>query len=395
MKKKRVYIYAPNDRFNYGDLIFPYILHHYLKSIVDDIVFCSTTKADLTDLGGHEVIDFRVLYQIDTKEYDNYLIVAGGECLLSSWRLLRYVDKRANIVYKLTKKIFPARIANYCLYKYITTVIRPKTKYPFTVGKIELPSFNKVIYNSVGAAQLKKRIKSVNNKTDVAILESVDYLSVRDRDTQSGLKKMGIDSFLAPDSAILMSDIFPSDFLVSKIGEECRRVSHIPHVFFQIGIEKLHGQEKKYALIINNLYTRYKIKFCLCPIGTALGHEDHKALLLISKYLLEESYVMIQKPNLWEIMYLIKTASLYIGTSLHGAITSMSFETPLLCHGPQKLKSYIETWYTTDSSNNFCTIDEMELKASSLLENPTIITPLKQKELSKISLLKIQATVAD
>ena len=73
MKKKRVYIYAPNDRFNYGDLIFPYILHHYLKSIVDDIVFCSTTKADLTDLGGHEVIDFRVLYQIDTKEYDNYL----------------------------------------------------------------------------------------------------------------------------------------------------------------------------------------------------------------------------------------------------------------------------------------------------------------------------------
>lgn len=74
---KKLYILAPNDRFNYGDLLFPHILKFYFKDIVDEIVFCSTTQSNLSDLGGIPTCSFQALYK--TKDTDqNYLIVAGG-----------------------------------------------------------------------------------------------------------------------------------------------------------------------------------------------------------------------------------------------------------------------------------------------------------------------------
>lgn len=43
-------------------------------------------------------------------------------------------------------------------------------------------------------------------------------------------------------------------------------------------------------------------------------------------------------------MYLIKHARIYVGTSLHGTITAMSYDTAFISHGPLKLKNYIMTW---------------------------------------------------
>lgn len=36
---KRLYVLAPNDRFNYGDLLFPYVVENYFKDIADVLVF--------------------------------------------------------------------------------------------------------------------------------------------------------------------------------------------------------------------------------------------------------------------------------------------------------------------------------------------------------------------
>ena len=35
---------------------------------------------------------------------------------------------------------------------------------------------------------------------------------------------------------------------------------------------------------------------------------------------------------------------MYIGSSLHGTITAMSFGVPYIGYGPKKLKAYIEQW---------------------------------------------------
>ena len=65
MKKKRLYIYAPNDRFNYGDLLFPYVLRFYFRKYFDDIVYVSTSESDLSNLGGIPTVGYKALYETD------------------------------------------------------------------------------------------------------------------------------------------------------------------------------------------------------------------------------------------------------------------------------------------------------------------------------------------
>ena len=80
MKKKRLYILAPNDRFNYGDLLFPHVLTYYLKKNFDDVVYVSTSKSNLSDKGGIPTEPYSVLFNVDSA-WENHLIVAGGESL--------------------------------------------------------------------------------------------------------------------------------------------------------------------------------------------------------------------------------------------------------------------------------------------------------------------------
>lgn len=105
MKKKRLYILAPNDRFNYGDLLFPYVLTFYLKKYFDDIVFVSTTKSNLSDKGGIPTEPYSVLFHVDTT-WENHLIVAGGESLCVRWStILAYIDKKVDILDRIAWKL--------------------------------------------------------------------------------------------------------------------------------------------------------------------------------------------------------------------------------------------------------------------------------------------------
>ena len=54
--------------------------------------------------------------------------------------------------------------------------------------------------------------------------------------------------------------------------------------------------------------------------------------------------------NIYETLYILKNATLYIGTSLHGAITAISYGIPhfALTNKIKKLVDFLETWGTTD-----------------------------------------------
>jgi hypothetical protein len=95
---------------------------------------------------------------------------------------------------------------------------------------------------------------------------------------------------------------------------------------------------------LEKVYLKYGIPTILCPIGIAAGHEDQIAL--------EKIYQSINTPcsisneyGLFDIMAIISHSSLFAGTSLHGAITAMSFGIPNLgyCY-ISKLRGYLETW---------------------------------------------------
>ena len=112
-----------NDRFNYGDLLFPFIIRHYLDDEVDEVVVCSTTESDLSLRGALPTKPFSVLQKMSPYR-KNYLIIGGGECIFVDWQpILDFI--KADLVYE--KSSFP-------------------TKYPFTIGKRELPNLEGMIY---------------------------------------------------------------------------------------------------------------------------------------------------------------------------------------------------------------------------------------------------------
>lgn len=375
---KNLYVLAPNDRFNYGDLLFSHILKQYFAGFFDKVIFCSTVKSDFSLLGGIPTESYSVLYDANRCD-ENYLIIAGGESLFVSWRaILSYIDNNIK-----TRKMFPnSRILSSIAWRlqsvYMRLKYKPHTLYPYTIGKFELPGFKCVVYNSVGNCKLFDDKHLMENKIAKKIVEDNDYLAVRDELTHSALNKMGVENFLVADSAILMSECFSESFLESSLSLDKQKYSKQGYIYFQLGKAYLDGREKEYALILDNIWKKYKLKICLGVIATAIDHEDHIALAKIAKYLDPDSYLFYKSPNLWDIMWLIKNSKLYVGTSLHGAITAMSFGVPICAHGPKKLKRYLIDWGGTIGRMSFVEENYLEQSMCTQLDSPQIVDASKQ-----------------
>lgn len=342
--KKRLYILAPNDRFNYGDLLFPHIITYYFSKIFDDVVYVSTTASDLSEKGGIKTKEYSELFKTD-KEWENHLIVAGGESLCVRWfTILSYIFPWVDYLYRFSSKV--SKIPLGCYFKdicasFVKYVFKTKTCFVFSVGKNELPQFKTIAYNALGGSWLLHSDELDNPKVQ-EILKSVDYFAVRDNETSKALTLRHIKHSICPDSAILMSEVFNEDILRAKITVS-KDIINSNYIFFQGNLSLWKG---KYDLAANQLINISKVlgcTICLCPIGTALGHSDQIALKNIAKKM-GENYFLINQPNIFDIMWLIKHSQMYIGSSLHGTITAMSFGVPYIGYGPKKLKAYIEQW---------------------------------------------------
>lgn len=359
MKKKRLYILAPNDRFNYGDLLFPYVLTHYLKDSVDSIVYCSTSKSNLSILGGYPTEDFHVLYHLD-ENYDNYLIVAGGECLLVRWTIIisfissKYRNFLVNAHRLRLYKIFGEDLINRMMDFLVLLGYKTKTKFPFTVGKNELPGFVDILYNAVGGSWFKGREDLINDEETLELLKSVTYISVRDQVTSDALNNYSIENTLTPDSVILLSKIFSPRDIYAKTSRAIYGFDvNSKYIFFEVN-EMVYQSYKEAIIkqlhkIINDGYT-----IVLCPIGTALGHRDDLALNELYKIIGSRNSFVVSNPSIWDIMWLIVNSNIYIGISLHGAITAMSYGVPFLSYIVEKPKAYISCWYKDGLNSHFC-----------------------------------------
>lgn len=384
--KKRLYILAPNDRFNYGDLLFPYILTHYFSDQFDDIVYVSTTKSDLTQLGGIKTEAYSTLFNVD-KEWENHLIVAGGESLCVNWfTILSYVTPWISFFKRIVFK-FRSNTLNALCDVFIRALYKIRTRFVFSVGKNELPQFKTISYNALGGSWLTKS-NLLNNKNVKQILNSVDYFTVRDKETSIALEKANIKHSICPDTAILMSEVFPEENLLSHLSINTSIVNG-KYIFFQGNLRIWKHNARLAASQLLEIAKQTQSKICLCPIGTALGHSDHIALQQIAQYMPHEYMVIINQPNIYDIMWLIKHSQMYIGSSLHGTITAMSFNIPFVGYGPLKLKSYIEYWtnketgYFTDKAS----IQETVLKLSNHYtqsETQKNLVKIKFKELKSL-----------
>lgn len=381
---KKLFVLAPNDRFNYGDLLFPHILKFYFKDIVDELVFCSTTESNLFRLGGIPTCSFNALYKANASD-QNYLIVGGGDSLCISWmQVLSFVDKKIDwftaIDYKLHTHLF---------YKTYTRLrYNYRTVFPFTIGKNELRHFSKVMYNSLGGSMLEYHRSLLNDPKVIEILQSVDYLSLRDSQTSDILNSKGINNVVVPDSAILMSDVFSEELLTQHLSVDKNIFQDNKYLFFQTNLRFLNLDA--YVALIEKVIDKYQLNVCLCSIGTALGHSDDIALAKIYSSLRhKDKACLVCSPSIYDIMWLVKHSALYVGTSLHGTITALSFEVPFVAHGPIKLKNYLETW-CKEKKSMFTEEKDLESAVFSQIEHHEAYLSMSQKHKVMESIIHMQ-----
>lgn len=381
---KKLFILAPNDRFNYGDLLFPHILDFYFKDIVDELVFCSTTESNLSKFGGIPTCSFHSLYEVNATD-QNYLIVGGGDSLCISWmQVLSFVDKKIDWFTALDHKLH-----THLFFKTYTQLrYRYKTFFPFSIGKNELRNFTKVMYNSLGGSMLEFHRDLLDNPRVIEVLRNVDYLSLRDTQTSDILNSKGIKNVVVPDSAILMSDVFSEEILVQSISINKNVFQDKKYLFFQTNLRFLNLDA--YVALIEKVIEKYRLNVCLCSIGTAFGHSDDIALAKIySSLSCKEKVSFVSSPSIYDIMWLIKHSALYVGTSLHGTITALSFEVPFVAHGPVKLKNYLETWC---KGNKTMFTEEKDLDSAVIcqIERHEVFSSISQKRQVMESIIHMQ-----
>jgi len=391
--KHKVLLLGAGDRFNYGDLLFPHILVNAIP-LVDSVglVFNNygLVKSNLSTYGAYPTHSIKAFYKDLALASENItIIIIGGEVLGPHWNnLLKCIS---SLYYSFSLKKRVKRYIN--LEKIAKTILGGRSERPYILEGRILKESCKLIYNSVGGISLPfddhYEIKRV-----ISNLSEARYLAVRDIYTYDGLRKNGLENcVLVPDSAILMHEFFDMVFLKEKITSQLNeKIAQIGqgYVFFQTN--KKYG-EKYFDSIIKFLTTiveQYKFKVILCPIGKAPNHEDDKILRLISGQLHIQHYYY-ENPNIWEIMYLIANSNLFIGTSLHGIITAMSFLVPYvgLFKENKKIDLYLKTWGLPPTNHSY-SIENLEKELTEL----SMITKKDLKKNREVQIIRVKESMA-
>lgn len=358
---KKVLIIGAFDRYNYGDLLFPLVIELQLGSYGEDFQFeyFGLVESDLSSVGGLPTQGLQKFYKACSDPNDPvHVIVAGGEALGVTWNslyaALNPLFQRINKRHAKVNRVLD-------LNGWTKKVLKGKTALPFVFDKSDFAGVQSVILNSLGGSGLGK---SVFARYDFLKekLQNVDYFAVRDRLTMDNLLENGLKADLYPDSAILMSEFYSLNFLHKMVTQEVAGyvAEHAGrYVFAQINKKTTRGHEQTIASGLDAIYQKDKKEICLCPIGKALDHDDHEALRELGS-LMSSPYTYFDADNIWDIMYLIANAKCYVGTSLHGAITAMSFAVPHVGLKVEKLGAYLATW---GAKANYRSVEFAELYA--------------------------------
>lgn len=338
------------DRYNYGDLLFPLIVKKELsKRTKKEVEFhCfGSIEADMRPYGGELC---KSLTTIDTS-FDAIIFV-GGETLTASWvdTYVHLQNNRAKVfISRVLKKVFGRKYSE-ILFKKILGYSFMNYPWIFHAG---IFGIDKILYNTVSGTQ-QSFYDGITGKY-ILDLNTASYISVRDSLTEDNLLKIGLSNVKKyPDSAYVMSDTYSQKELTSKISTELEKnISEQDYIVFQIGKMFAEGNIHVIASELIKIIEHTGMKLVLLPIGKAAGHEDYVPLSEIYELLRKEGYkskVELLDVAIFETMFIISNAKLFIGTSLHGNITSLTYNIPTVAldRRIQKLTEFLKDYSITE-----------------------------------------------
>jgi polysaccharide pyruvyl transferase WcaK-like protein len=338
------------DRFNLGDLLFPIVVEHVLQTSGCSlpVSFYSTVARDLRGLGGYKTLPLGKLFHASALPDESVVLIAGGEVLDARWTPTLETVLPAPLAFVLR------RIQNRCGVNASDAVCRwlagTRIPSPWVVAPADFATRVRVAYNGVGGSQVAALPPPFRERV-LERLSQADFLSVRDAASQAALEAAGLAGRvqLAPDSAILISRIYSLaqlEALASPAARAMARRHADGYLCFQINKRLGRGQGRRIAGELEAVARRHGLGIVLLANGRARNHEDHVALAEVQAALGAEANLASGDQTIHDILFLIASARVYAGTSLHGSITSLAYAVPHvgLTQQVPKLDAFLRTW---------------------------------------------------
>lgn len=321
------------DRNNYGDLLFPIIVEKALKQrqIMANFNYYALIESNLESIGAvrtESIVDF---YKSDF----DVAILTGGDILPVKWSGMEYNLRKNYIQSKLLSvqyRLFSSKKESIAKKR-----MKGKTNFPWIITDDVVKKDSLVIYNTVGGSNLSG-YSDAEKKILMNDLLRADYLSVRDRQTAENLYNNGIENLsIIPDSAVIMSEFFNQLELKNLISSEAKELFQNlqnKYLVFQVGDYYAKGSLEKIIEQLEMYLQNESMSLLLLPIGRAWGHSDQKPLEKIYKKLYKKGYgkrvCLPMNNSIYDTMFYISNSELFVGTSLHGCITAISYGKPCI-----------------------------------------------------------------
>lgn len=325
--------FAASDRENFGDLLYPVIVRKMMESrgCSEEIRYYSFLDGPAPGDSGYAISCIRELLEAKTALLSS-LIIGGGDILRTDTVTLashyKYIYRQRlghPVLQWLGEKWLKKQTV---VDKFLERYMSYDAPGPFLLDQKKYPGLGSVYYCSCGApldftADEKGRVRDV--------LESAAYLSVRDRQSREKLLAAGVtrDIHAVPDLIMTISDYYDPATERRK-GQDILRSFGVDTGKKIVSFQCMPHAGEPLAEIVAQL-TRYReradAEIVLLPLGYC--HADDRFL----KRLCRESggaFRYLGVRSIFDMLSVLAASDLFVGTSMHGNITALSYGIPHL-----------------------------------------------------------------
>lgn len=300
------------DVDNFGDLLFPFVIEHYLGRHYADVVHVSPTGTPSRWPDACETVTFQASLN---RNLPSAIVIGGGN--LISWTKSSSVNYREDVA--LAAVVHPS-------FFYVPQMLNARYAIPYAI-------------NMVGVS---KPIPLEGRSAIRSAINQAKYVGVRDQESSQRLRAAGIhrDIAVGLDSAFAVPNVFTKRALSRRYYEEvCPRYG-IPA---ERAVAAIHVKAKYLdkGLQDVNQITAWLNDRSIHPIFLPLGmcHEDEK--IFDDPEFRPTAGTVVRSPEYHQdLLAILSVADIYVGSSLHGAIASLAYGNKALIVANEELTKF-------------------------------------------------------
>jgi polysaccharide pyruvyl transferase WcaK-like protein len=183
-------------------------------------------------------------------------------------------------------------------------------------------------------------------------LGTASYVSVRDRRTQELLRdRCGIDAEYAPDIAVMLSRLFSRaalrELATPSVVAELERMDYW---CLQVNPTVGASSVRRIAKGADRVSKKTGLRALLTPIGRCTRWEDRTVLTSIRKAMWRDAAILGEESTVFDIALALSLCACFVGTSLHGIVTAVSYGVPFVAmeSDDPKVANNLASWGALD-----------------------------------------------